>query len=194
MADIRVFTTGQLLELYALVLTLAGKADDALLAQLGFDRRALEVRLAAGGAVADAARLILLAGHTGNRDILALLIRGAMVERLGKAEKAAELRELATAAQRLPEWVFDLPESGAQAGSAGPAAESAARTEKQSGSDGTAVPAGSAGREAESDRRRRRANVPGNGTAAISPEEPPAAGRDPESTSAPACRDGPGLQ
>jgi hypothetical protein len=110
MAEISQFSAQQLLELYAMVLLLGGEADPALLSRLGLDADALNEQLAGGGAVADAARLIKLAGHTGNRRILALLLRGSLVDMLALVRKPAELRDLATATSRMPEWVFELPD------------------------------------------------------------------------------------
>lgn len=109
------FTCRELLELYAMVLLLTDGVDLALFKRLGLDCAALESRLArwessvgteGDDAVADAARLIVLSGHTGRRRIMALLFRGAMLDQLSTVEKSAQLRDLATAAARMPEWVF----------------------------------------------------------------------------------------
>ncbi len=197
MADITLFSTKQLLELYALVLILADRADIALLTQFGFDRRALEAQLADGGAVADAARLIVLSGHTGSRDVLALLIRGALVDRLGKVEKGAELRDLVTAAGRLPGWIFGAPVSDAQDGQAAQPAEPGDRTvelsaspAEQSGTQQSSDPNVAEGR---TDRRRRRTAAPDSAPAMIGSGDPFAANRDAGAIPATACRDGPGL-
>ncbi|HES58086.1 MAG TPA: hypothetical protein ENO21_01505 [Firmicutes bacterium] len=109
------YTCREFLEFYAMVLILTDGADPALFKRLGIDCAGLESRLArwapAGGtagddAVADAARLVVLSGHTGKQRTLALLFRGAMLDQLSTVDKAAQLRDLATAAARMPEWVF----------------------------------------------------------------------------------------
>jgi hypothetical protein len=98
-----------------MVLILTDGADTALFKRLGLDCAALESRLArlepvvgteGDDAVADAARLMVLSGQTGRQRILALLFRGAMLDQLSTVDKAAQLRDLATAAARMPEWVF----------------------------------------------------------------------------------------
>lgn len=95
---------------------LGGEADPALLKRLGLDPAELEARLersrAAGAPMAadetaDAARLIALSGFAGGRRMLALLVRGALLEQLAAVRKPAELRDLTTALSRIPQWVFD---------------------------------------------------------------------------------------